>query len=139
MGKKMLGLLTNEELRDELKIEYSANTVLKEAAEKRRFNIHAFLDIERRDLRYNQKERRVLLDTTLKYEKIYIQFPGKESIKNPAMPFDFRPKLQLEDGSMLQDASFGFIWDILDEIGKEHKAYLSYVAAIFVRMGFIWL
>lgn len=130
-------LLTNDELRDALHLEYSSKTVPKEAKEKRKHNIDSFIEIDRAGLEYNRIERKILLYVTLQNEKIFIQFPGKESVNSPKMPADFRPKLQLADGSFMQDASFGFIWDILDEIGKEHKAYLSYVAAIFLRMGYM--
>ena len=84
------------------------------------------------------KERQLLLYTTQKGEKIYIQYPGKESVENVAMPLDFRPELQLEDGSYMPDASFGFIWDILDSIGKAHNKELAYVAALFLHMGYMY-
>lgn len=130
-------LLTNEELKDKLKMEYSSGTVLRESLEKRRDNIQSFLQITRDNLEYDKKERRICLYSTLQNENIYIQFPGKESVNNPQMPKDFRPKLQMRNGEFMQDASFGFIWDLLDEIGREHRAYLSYVAALFLRIGYM--
>lgn len=134
MGK----LLTNDELKMELEADYSYRTVNKKSLEMRKKNILAFNSISRNGLKHNQKEKRVLLYETLHSEKVYIQFPGKESIEKPEMPYDFRPKLQLSTGEIVQDLSFGAIWDILDEIGKSHNAYLNYVAAIFFRLGYMY-
>lgn len=58
-------LLTNEELKDKLKMEYSSGTVLRESLEKRRDNIQSFLQITRDNLEYDKKERRICLYSTL--------------------------------------------------------------------------
>lgn len=133
----MKRILSNDELKNELKIDYSSGTVNKNSLEIRKKNIEAFNAICREGLKYKKKENRILLYETLNNEKIYIQLPGKESIEKPEMPLDFRPKVQLSNGDMAFDLSFGAIWDILDEIGKNHNAYLSYVAAIFFRLGYM--
>ena len=134
----MAQILTNNQLKEELQVDYSYRTVNKESIDYRKYNIDAFNKIERTDLKYGQKEKLILLYNTLQSEKIYIQLPGKESAETPNMPFDFRPKLQLCTGEFISDISFGTIWDILDKIGREHKAYLSYVATIFLRMGYLY-
>ncbi len=67
------------ELRERLKIEYNKKDVLKESKRKRKKNIASFLGISRDSLKYGVKEKRILLYETLKGEKIYIQYPGKES------------------------------------------------------------
>ena len=134
----MARLLTTDKLKAALKMEYGSRRTNAESKEKRKFNIAAFLDLDRNGLQYMSRERQLLLYTTQRKEKIYIQYPGKESVENIAMPKDFRPKLQLADGSYMQDASFGFIWDIIDSIGKAHKHELSYVAAIFLQMGYMY-
>lgn len=132
-------ILPVPELKAALSAIYSRE-VLNQAKTLRRANIDAFLAINRDGLQYASLEHRILLYTTLCGEKIYIQLPGKESAEsnsNP-MPKDFRPKLQCTNGFMMQDASFGFIWDILEEIGKQHRDYLSLVAALFFRMGYMF-
>lgn len=135
----MARLLSNEELKKELTILYSRNTVLKESTQKRKHNIDAFNKIDRKKLKYNKTEYRLLLYETLQGEKVHIQYPGKESEDTMKKPNDFRPKLQFSDGSgFMQDASFGFIWDILDEIGKSRKVDLDFVSAIFLRMGYMY-
>lgn len=131
-------MLSNEELRKELSMSYSRKTVLKDATDRRKYNIDAFNKINREKLKYNKTECRLLLYETLQGEKIYIQFPGKESEGETKKPNDFRPKLQFSNGGeLMQDASFGFIWDILDEIGKSRKVDLYFVAALFLRIGYM--
>lgn len=135
----MARLLSNEELKEQLKIMYSSNTVLKDSNQNRKYNIAAFNRLDRKKLKYDKTECRLLLYETLQGEKIYIQFPGKESEDSTKKPNDFRPKLRFADGDgFMQDASFGFIWDILDEIGKSRRVDLNYVSAIFLRMGYMY-
>ena len=132
-------VLPINDLRSVLKATYSRET-LRKSKELRKINIEKFFIIDRNGLEYALKECRTQMYSTLLGEKIYIQYPGKESSKNyrNPMPKDFRPKLQCADGSMMKDATFGFIWDILDEIGKQHREYLSLVAAVFFRMGYMY-
>lgn len=113
---------------------------LTRSKELRLYNIIAFSNIKRSGLVYAKLENRIQLYETLRGEKVFIQLPGKESAmsnRHP-MPLDFRPKLQCVDGLFMQDASFGFIWDIFEEIGKQHKDYLSLVASLIFRMGYMY-
>jgi len=132
-------ILPIPELRSSLNATYSLDT-LNHSKGQRILNIQSFLAINRDGLRYASLEHRILLYTTLQGERIYIQLPGKESSENNRnpMPMDFRPKLQGSNGNTMQDASFGFIWDILDEIGRQHRDYLSIIAALFFRMGYLY-
>ncbi len=133
----MAMILSNEELSNKLKADYSANTVNKDSLLKRQWNIDAFNALQRKQLRYDKLEKRILLYRTLEGEEVYIQYPGKESVESPKMPLDFRPKVKLKTGEYAIDLSFGAIWDILDDISKNHNAYLKYVAALFFRMGYM--
>ncbi|MFR7413901.1 MAG: hypothetical protein ACLUTC_12300 [Anaerobutyricum hallii] len=117
-------------------MEYSRR-ILTESRNKREQNINGFLAINRDGLKYESLERRLCLYTTLIGEKVYIQYPGKESEGQLPNPNDFRPKLMMQNGQMMQDASFGFIWDIFDSIGKKHNDYLSFVATLFIRMQYL--
>jgi len=130
-------ILPETELKDALSAAYSRKT-LSNSKTLRRANIDSFLGIDRDGLVYASLEHRVQLYATLSGEKIFIQFPGKESTNTVQMPFDFRPKLRCTGGAMMQDATFGFIWDILDGIGRNRKEFLSYVAAMFFRMGYMY-
>lgn len=135
----MARLLETEELRTELSFEYSRNTVLDESKRLRKHNVLAFNELSREGLEYGSRERRLLLYTTLLNEKIYIQYPGKESdaTRKQVMPLDFRPELQKANGEFIPDISFGDIWDILSHIGKEAKKYLPFVSTLFLYMGYM--
>lgn len=135
----MAKLLSTEELQRELSFEYSKSGVLAESKRLRRFNVESFNELSRDSLEYNNCERRLLLYTTMLNERIYIQYPGKESEvgRRQVMPLDFRPELQKADGDFIPDISFGDIWDILDGIGTDAKRYLSFVASLFLHMGYM--
>jgi len=130
-------ILPIEELRTALSATYS-RSVLNQSRVLRQANIDSFKCINRVGLKYSELEHRILLYTTLYGEKIYIQMPGKESVNTVQMPLDFRPKLESANGIIMQDASFGLIWDILDGIGRQHREHLSLVASIFFRMGYMY-
>ena len=137
-GIIMLKLLGTEELKNILNFEYSKNTVLKNSKMYREFNVKAFNSISRINLQYGKRERRVCLYETLNGEKIYIQYPGKESVgKRQQMPYDFRPEIEMKDGTFISDAAFGDIWDILSEIGNEQKKELPFVASLFLKLGYM--
>ena len=134
-------LLTEDELRSALSAKYSkSQSFHRIAREKRLHNINSFLSINREGLQYNLLERRIHLYSTLAGETIFLQMPGKESAKSnkAPMPKDFRPKLQCADDSMMLDASFAFIWDILENIGKQRNRDLSFIAAIIFRMAYMY-
>ena len=134
----MAKLLGTEELKDTVNFEYSKNTVLKESKRLREFNVLSFNALSRENLEYGNIERRLCLYETQNGEKIYIQYPGKESAdRKLIMPLDFRPELQMANGEYISDVSFGDIWDILSESGKEQKKVLPFVASIFLRMGYM--
>ena len=135
----MQNILSKTSLRKALSATYSRE-VFNLSKMLRKANIDTFLSIDRKELKYAKLEHRMHLYSTLEQEKIYIQFPGKESAEsnNTPMPKDFRPKLRYSDGSMMHDATFGFIWDILDDIGKRHRDCLGFMAAIFFRMGYMY-
>lgn len=131
-------LLANTELRERLQIEYNKKDVLKESKRKRKKNIASFLGISRDSLKYGVKEKRILLYETLKGEKIYIQYPGKESTNKEPRPLDFRPELETVNGTFMQNITFGYIWDILDEIGRTHNGYLCLIAALIIKEEYMY-
>jgi len=107
----------------------------KEAEARRHYNIDVFSSLDRIGLEFKKIERSLLLDELDTGEKIYIQFPSKESKNNKdpnnAKPWDFRPVV---DG--LVGLSFKQIWDDLFEI-FEMQNNLSVVATIFARMTYM--
>lgn len=132
----MPSILSSEELRNALTYQYSQE-VLEESRTKRMYNINAFNAIPREGLIFNQVERRLILHTTLNGEEISIQYPGKESAQNPSMEYDFRPKVKLANGAMMDDFTFGQIWDIFEIIGRGYRDFLSYISAIVYDMGYM--
>jgi len=135
----MLTNLLLTELKAALSTKYSSSKEFHdEVRARRKSNIESFLGIIRDGLEHGVKEHRILLYTTLCGEKIYIQTPGSESIRNPPMRCDFRPVIQYPDGTTYEDVSFDKIWDVLDVIGKKYNDYLSVVATILIRMGYMY-
>jgi hypothetical protein len=126
------------DLRNALSSTYSSRVTPGDSRRLRKENVDAFFAIDRDGLQYASLEHRVQLYSTLSGEKIFIQFPGKESINATPMPLDFRPKLMCLNGEMMQDATFGFIWDILDDISRSHNDSLALVATMFFRMGYMY-
>ena len=61
------------------------------SAERRLMNILSFAALDRRGLGFVSRERRVLLHTTSFGERIFIQYPGKESARTDQneRPWDF--------------------------------------------------
>lgn len=117
-------------------IKYS-NEMRDESRDKKLYNIERFAGLDRDGLRYGETERRVLMHEYPTGEKLYIQFPGKETVRsvNPR-PWDFRPKLQLANGDWLKDLSFKDVWDDLYAL-KDTNVDMGYVAMIFFRIAYM--
>ena len=133
----MPGVLSIDELKNELSADYSVEVNV-DSKRKREENIEQFLEIDRTGLEFSKLEKRLNMYSTLMGEKICIQYPGKESTKKPKMPFDFRPKLIMHDGTVMPDASFGLIWDLIEGIAIRHKDYLNLVATVFWYIGYMY-
>lgn len=107
---------------------------------KREHNVQAFSLLQRDGLAFGIKERRLLIHTTSAGEKIFIQYPGKETVSsNPdkIRPWDFRPKLQLISGEFMRDLSFPDIWDDLSTMRNTDANILAVLASLFFRMAFM--
>ena len=107
--------LDYDELKDRLSYQYTTS-VLRDSRIKRQFNIEAFNSLAREGLSLGVREKRMCLHTTLCGEEISIQYPGKESAQIPPMEYDFRPKVKLANGDLLNDFTFGQIWDVFELI-----------------------
>lgn len=132
----MATLIKEDEIRKRLSFYYN-RLVLNDSKSKRLFNIESFNEIDRTSLFYEKMEKRLLLYNSLLNERIYIQYPGKESVDDVPKPLDFRPELLMESGKRIKTASFGDIWDVLDYISKSHKAYLAVLASVFLKIGYM--
>lgn len=132
-------LLSKEELRN-----YLTTTITKRAPyncsiQQKKENISHFNELSRDGLQYNNKERRILLYRTLKGEKIFIQYPGMESLRvgKNIFPFDFRPIIQKNDGSYAPDMDFKSIWNTIDDMGRTQNGYLDILATLFLRIAYM--
>ena len=127
------------DIRNRLSAEFDRDDK-KHAYEKQIVNIEAFSSLDRTGLEFGVIERRLLLYTTEQGEKIYIQYPGKEtknSDQAKIRPWDFRPKVLNKNGEWMKDQSFKDIWDEIDSLNKYDDVYLSLIAALFFRCSML--
>ena len=114
-------------------------SVARNAKAKRQYNVEALSTIDRSGLEFGIIERKLLIHTSTGGEKVYIQYPGKET-KNASdvakvRPWDFRPRLFSPTGEQMKDLSFGDIWDDLATLHGLDKTILSELASVFYRMA----
>lgn len=116
------------------------NAVVASGKVKKLENIAAFSDLSREGLEFERVERRLLLHTTARGEKLYIQYPGKESKAvgpDKSRPWDFRPKAELSDGTFVRDLSFSDIWDDIAGMHNADRTVLAVLAAVLAEMAFM--
>lgn len=116
------------------------NEVIASSKLKKLENIASFSNLSRDGLEFGRIERRLLLHTTERGEKLYIQYPVKESkAAEPTKirPLDFRPKAELPDGTFLRDLSFSDIWDDISRMHDADRTVLSDFAAVLAEMAFM--
>ena len=118
------------------------NTLKQETLKKRITNIEFIKALPRDGLKYNVHEKRILIHDTLS-EKIFIQYPGKESIKTEEKKreYDFRPKLIINN-TEIKDLTFKEIWTAIIELSinssNPHKEdALKLIACEFYRIAYM--
>lgn len=134
------------DIKEALKHEYSRRTK-QFAKERRNFNIESFSKLDRSGLEYGKIERRLFLHSTSKGEKLYIQYPGKESVsikKDVCRPWDFRPKLEYycnypetKTTVFLNDLPFKSIFGAIDKIKCDKMEKLQNFAAVYFRLAYM--
>ncbi|MBU4693920.1 hypothetical protein KQ878_03435 [Mycoplasma zalophidermidis] len=121
--------------------EYISNIKSKITKNRKLFNINSFSQLDKTGLEFGKLERRLLLYETLENEKIYIQYPGKETkfTGDKARPWDFRPKLLNLNGEAMDDLAFPEIWNDLENLlrNKSH-GILAQIAALFYRTALLY-
>jgi len=116
-------------------------------------NIQWIQNLQRKGLAYQKKERQLLIHTTNSGERIFIQYPGKESRthkkngkerkKTAIRPWDFRPILYISGNvEPHEDMSFGTMWAAIFETPnkltrKNKKETLRVLATLLYRMAFM--
>jgi hypothetical protein len=121
--------------KQDLSLVYDTN-VKRQADEKRKFNIIAFSALDRSGLEFRKVERRLYIYNTSAGEKIWIQYPGKETLTGK--PWDFRPKMYMQaTGEFMPDLAFPDIWDDLADIHTGNPEALQVLAAVLFRMAYM--
>ena len=133
-----MAIISDSVLRERIAVMLPNQTPYKKTESLKWENIQNFNSLMRKGLENSRLECRLLLYETLAGEKVYIQYPGIESLrKEKNYPYDFKPILQKADGSYLNDMDFNKIWDIIDTLGRNHLSDIDILATIFVRMAFM--
>jgi len=130
--------------RELLKTTLQSNRKSSDSSKRRLVNIEWVEILQRGGLKFRQQEKQILVASTKAGEKLFIQFPGKETALpgDRQRPWDFRPKVELaSSGGYGIDFSFSHIWDILVDVFKRHAGrddiYIRALASIFYRMAFM--
>ena len=130
-----------EQLENLLKSTYPIK-VTPDTQNKRLVNIQAIqhligVAIEENNLSHQVVEERLHIYTTQCGEKIFIQYPGKESTLagDKYRKYDFRPRIMTASGEMLRDLVFADMWGLIEELNSQQHRILKLMAAIFFRLG----
>lgn len=130
-----------EELEELISCTYP-NQVSNETQARRRTDIIALQDmiqaaIDENTLEFAVQEERLEIFQTLAGEKIFIQYPGKESTETGTnrRPYDFRPRIMTSNGEMVRDLVFADMWGLVEDLNKQQHQMLKLMACIFFRMG----
>lgn len=114
----------------------------KETKDRRSYNIKTFQEIIGKSisdnhLKYGGNEERLYLHTTQSSEKVFIQFPGKESEaeKEDKRKYDFRPRIMTADGTVVKDLNFADMWMIIEKIHTQSSKVLNSLSILFFRLG----
>lgn len=131
-----------ESIVNSLKIAFQSSSKTSLCGKKRQFNIDFIASLDREGLQYGNKERLMLIYESPSGQKVYIQYPGKESRREgrEARPWDFRPKVQLSSGQFLEDYDFGKIWFSVEKLsvdGDISEEELLLIAILFYRLAFM--
>ena len=134
-----MSLIGSDEVRNRVRTIISEQTPYKETEIQKIENINSFNGLTREGLKSGIMEKRLLLYKTKYEEKVYMQYPGIESIRKGSryFPLDARPVLQKKDGSYSADMDFKKVWDIIDKIGRSHYADTDILATIFLRIAYM--
>ena len=107
------------------------------STERRLMKIQSFAALNRRGLGFVSRERRVLLHSTSFGERIFVQYPGKESERRgpDERPWDFRPKLVMRNGIVAADLPFIAVWTDLQDVASRDRDSLPVIATLLFRMA----
>lgn len=129
-------------LRDSLLTKTQSPSQKSEASQKRAHNINWLFNLPKDALLYKSNVKQLLIHITSAEERIFIQYPGKESTRegDKKRPHDFFPRILTKTG-YAPDLSFWDIWRLLFEQLEPRKEAMMeemrVLAAVFYRMAFM--
>ncbi|NEU59211.1 hypothetical protein [Halorussus sp. MSC15.2] len=132
-----------DEYRNQLQTKHWSSGKTGPVRKKREANINWIGQLSRENLEHNQREKQIEMVETKEGERLLIQYPGKEAIRDEDdhRPWDFRPRTLFPNGSYGPDLSFRDVWDTLFEkfeaLGEEGIEPARALAALFYRMAFM--
>lgn len=134
-----MSIISNEEIRKRISVSIPVTRPYEKCKKQKMQNINCFMELSRNGLTNGSLERRILLYETLKGEKLFYQFPGKESRREGEknFPLDAKPMLVKSNGDIADDMDFKKIWDIIDKMGSDHKADMDILGTIFLRIAYM--
>ena len=132
-----------EEVKERIKFKYPSqkNRTTSITDNRRIKNMKAFFALIKPSIELDSslkneiKEIRIKLFETQKGEKIYLQYPGKESSRNKGNPYDFRPKILTFDNEEIKDLSFEDIYLIIKNVIEKRPELKEPLACILYRMS----
>lgn len=131
-----MSVLSRNELKRRLSKQIpSSRQMNQERIKKQRLNTSTIYELDRDGLVHDSFERRMLVYSTLFNERIFIEYPGKEAMASSPMVYDTCPGLANEEQMITLDTSFGDIWNVLDYLGRSHKAYMPVLATVLIYMS----
>jgi hypothetical protein len=114
-----------------------------ESFPKRLHNIQWVEQLDRTGLKYGQVERQLLIQSFDNGNRLFLQYPGKESerTKRPNK-YDFKPMLyDSRLNKYHENLSFPDIWasldKLIDEIGPQQKHVMALFATMLYRIAFM--
>lgn len=142
-----------DEIRSKLETTIRKPGKRSESTQLRMANIRWIEDLSREELSYEKKERQLLMNTTQLGERVFIQYPGKESRKytkngkerkeTAIRRWDFRPELyHPETNKRHKNMSFADFWATVFERAEEliktnKEEVLRVFATLLYRMAFM--
>ena len=131
-----MGRNAYDSIRNEIAATYSQE-LERISTERRLMNIQSFAALDCRGLGFVSRERRVLLHSTSFGERIFVQYPGKESERRgpDERPWDFRPKLVMRNGIVAADLPFIAVWTDLQDVASRDRDSLPVIATLLFRMA----
>lgn len=115
-----------------------------DSSQKRKANVLWIRNLPLDGLESRRNEKQILIITTNINEKLYIQYPGKESARKTKTgvinPLDFRPIFE-KNGIVQRNLGFNHIWEILfqtlEPVKNEKPREICMLAALFYRMAYM--